>query len=137
MAEKTKEQKKETELQRIPPHSEELEQSVLGAMMLDTEAFGKAVDWLDENVFYKPAHLIIYQAMMSLFKKSSPIDYLTVVEELKAMGKLDEVGGGYYISQLTDMVTSPASVEHYSKMLTEKSILRKVISVSTDTIDES
>lgn len=137
MAEKKKNQKREPEFDRTPPHSEELEQSVLGAMMMNPTAFGKAVELLDENSFYKPAHKHIFLAMSLLFQQNSPIDMMTVTEQLKAMGMLEEVGGGYYITQLTDMVSSTASVEHYSKILLKKSILRHLISVSGDTIDES
>jgi len=137
MAERKKEKKSEPEFQRVPPHSLELEQSVLGAMMLDTEAFGKAIEFLDSYSFYQPAHRIIFEAMTSLFSKNSPIDIVTVAEELKSKGSLEEIGGSYYISQLSEMVSSPASIEHYSQQLLKKSVLRRLITVSTETIDDS
>ncbi len=138
MAEKKRQdEKRETEFQRLPPQAVEIEQSVLGAMMLDTEAFGKAVEILDEKCFYRPAHQMIFLAMRGLFNDTQPIDILTVAERLKAMGKLEEAGGAYYLTELTEMVSSPASVEYYSNLLLEKAILRRLISTSTEIIDES
>ena len=136
MAEAKKEKITDPEIQRLQPHSEELEQIVLGAMMLDEEAFGKAVDWLEEGNFYNSNHRLIFKAMVSLFDKSVAIDPLTAAEELKSMQCLDEVGGAYYLSQLTNMVSSTVSVEHYSQILVKKSILRRLISVSGLTIDD-
>jgi replicative DNA helicase len=136
MAERKKRSKAEAEIDRLPPHSEELEQSVLGAIMMDPGAFGKVIEVLDEDCFYKPAHQTIFRAMIALFEKNSPIDMLTVVEQLKSMNALEEVGGAYYISTLMEMVSSTASIEHYSKMLLEKYLLRQIISVSGDTLDD-
>lgn len=136
MAEAKKEKISDPEIQRLQPHSEELEQIVLGAMMLDEEAFGKAVDWLDGSNFYNSNHKLIFKAMISLFDKGIAIDPLTVAEELKSMQCLDEIGGAYYLSQLPNMVSSTVSVVHYAQILMKKSILRRLISVSGQTIDE-
>lgn len=134
---KKKDEQREPEFQRLPPQAVEVEQNVLGAMMLDTEAFGRAVEILDEHCFYKPAHQMIYSAMRKLFNDTQPIDMLTVAERLKSMGRLEEAGGAYYLTELTEMVSSPASVEYYANLLLEKAILRRLISTSTDIIDES
>ncbi|MBC8278856.1 MAG: replicative DNA helicase [FCB group bacterium] len=136
MAEKKK-AKKEPEFQRLPPQALELEGAVLGAMMLNEEAFGKAVELLDEGCFYKTANRYIFQAMNKLFSENQKIDILTVPEKLKEMGILEESGGAYYVSELADMVSSPAGVEHYSGMLREKAILRNLIAASTEVIDDS
>lgn len=138
MAEKKKKkEKKQPDFERKPPQALELEGAVLGAMMIDPEAFGKAVELLDESCFYKEANRLIFRAMTKLFSENQRIDILTVPEKLKEMGTLDEAGGAYYVAELSEMVSSPAGVEYYSGILREKAILRSLISSSTEVIDES
>ena len=136
-AETKKEKIIDPEIQRLQPHSEELEQIVLGAIMLDEEAFEKVVDFIEDAYFYNSNHRLIFKAIVALYDKGVAIDPLTVAEELKVMQCLDEVGGAYYLSQLTNMVSSTASVEHYTKILEKKYILRCLIQVSGQTIDQS
>ena len=134
---KRKEDKKEAEFQRIPPQALELEATVLGAMLIDESAFGKAAELLDDSCFYKTANRFIFQAMTKLFNESQPIDIITVAEKLKEMTLLEEAGGSYYISELAGMVSSPAGVEYYAQILREKAVLRSLITSSTEVIDES
>ncbi|MBT7596616.1 MAG: intein-containing replicative DNA helicase, partial [Gemmatimonadetes bacterium] len=80
-------------LGRVPPQAVEVEQAVIGAMLLDGRAVGRAIEMLDEGIFYNAPHAHIYNAMVSLYERSEPVDQLTVAEELKAAGRLDEAGG--------------------------------------------
>lgn len=117
---------------RVPPQAVEVEMSVLGAMLLEKEAISRALEILDETAFYKPAHQEIFKALISLFEKNEAADSITVVEELRRMGKLDAVGGPLYISDLTMRVTSAANVEYHAKIVLEKALLRNLITASTE-----
>ena len=128
---------KEPEFQRLPPQAVEVEQAILGAMMLDVEAFGRAVESLDSSSFYRPAHRMIFEAMLALFQDSQPIDVVTVAEKLRNQTLLEDVGGEYYLAELVDGVSSPSNVEYYAGILQDKSILRRLITANTEVIDES
>lgn len=117
---------------RIPPQAVDVEMSVLGAMLLEKEAISRALEILDETAFYKPAHQEIFKAIISLFEKNEAADSITVVEELRRMGKLDAIGGPLYISDLTMRVTSAANVEYHAKIVLEKALLRNLITASTE-----
>lgn len=117
---------------RVPPQAMDVEMSVLGAMLLEKEAIARTLEILDESAFYKPAHIEIFKAIISLFEKNEAADSITVVEELRRMGKLDGVGGPLYISELTMRVTSAANVEYHAKIVLEKSLLRNLITTSTE-----
>ncbi len=117
---------------RVPPQAMDVEMSVIGAMLLEKEAISRTLEILDETAFYKPAHQIIFNALISLFEKNEAADSITVVEELRRMGKLDAVGGPLYISDLTMRVTSAANVEYHAKIVLEKALLRNLISASTE-----
>ena len=117
---------------RVPPHAEEAEVSVLGAMMLDKEAVSKALQHLDHTAFYKDGHQLIFRAMMELFSEGQPIDQISVIDRLKRMKQLDKAGGAYYVTGLVESTPSSANVEYYAKIVLEKSILRKLILSATD-----
>ena len=117
---------------RVPPQAVEIEMAVLGAMLLEKEAISKALEILDESVFYKPSHQMIFKAMVSLFEKNEAVDSITLVEELRRRAQLDEIGGHVYISELTMRVTSAANVEYHAKIVLEKALLRNLISASTE-----
>lgn len=117
---------------RVPPQAMDVEMSVIGAMLLDKEAISRTLEILDETAFYKPAHQVIFNAIVSLFEKNEAADSITVVEELRRMGKLDAVGGPLYISDLTMRVTSAANVEYHAKIVLEKALLRNLITASTE-----
>lgn len=117
---------------RVPPQAVDVEMSVLGAMLLDKEAIARVLEILDETAFYKPAHQIIFKAIISLFEKNEAADSITVVEELRRMGKLDEIGGPVYIADLSMKVTSYANVEYHAKIVLEKALMRNLISASSE-----
>ncbi|MEI7906382.1 MAG: DnaB-like helicase N-terminal domain-containing protein [Bacteroidota bacterium] len=117
---------------RVPPQAMDVEMSVLGAMLLEKEAISKSLEILDEEAFYKPSHVEIFKAIISLFEKNEAADSITVVEELRRAGKLDHVGGPLYIADLTMHVTSAANVEYHAKIVLEKALLRSLITTSTE-----
>ncbi|GAB4320199.1 MAG: replicative DNA helicase [Bacteroidales bacterium] len=122
---------------RVPPQAVELEEAVLGALMLEQNALATVIDILKPEVFYKEAHQKIYRAIQSLFAKSQPIDILTVTNELKLSGELELVGGAYYITQLTNRVASTANIEFHARIITQKFIQRELIRISSDIIRDA
>ena len=116
---------------RIPPQVLEAEQSVLGAMLLDREAVGRALEVIDEESFYRIQHRYIFSSMLSLWEKNEAIDLITVGEELKRNGHFDAVGGATYLAELFDTVATSSNVEYHAKLVQEKWVLRKVIEVCT------
>ena len=131
------------ELGKLPPQALDLEESVLGALMLEKEALTNIIDILKPENFYKDAHKEIYQAIIDLFNNSQPIDLLTVTNQLKKNGTLDIVGGSYYVTKLTTRVNSASNIEFHSRIILEQSIKRELINISSkvqkeayeDTID--
>ncbi len=131
------------ELGKLPPQALDLEESVLGALMLEKEALTNIIDILKPENFYKDANKEIYQAIIDLFNNSQPIDLLTVTNQLKKNGTLDIVGGSYYVTKLTTRVNSASNIEFHSRIILEQSIKRELINISSkvqkdayeDTID--
>ncbi|WP_068598682.1 replicative DNA helicase [Vaginella massiliensis] len=122
---------------KLPPQAVELEQAVLGAMMIDKKGLDEIIDILSPEVFYRPEHQAIYATIQKLFNDSQPIDLLTVSNELKINGKLDLIGGDYYLIQLTQKVSSAAHVEYYARAIQENYIKRKLIEISSEVIQKS
>jgi len=125
----------EQNLDRIPPQSIEAEMSVLGSMLLDRDATGKAIEILDEKDFYKDSHQKIFNASVKLYDRNEPVDLITLSTELK--DHLEQIGGSYYLTELAESVPSAANVEYHAKIVLEKSLLRKLINVSTNIAAES
>ena len=94
------------EIGKLPPQATELEEAVLGAMLLEREALSNVIDILSPEAFYKEQNGRVFSAMMSLFNRSEPVDILTVTQELKRIGELELVGGAYYVSALTNRIAS-------------------------------
>ena len=117
---------------KVPPQALELEEAVLGAIMLEKDAIISVGDLLNAESFYKDAHQKIYKAIMNLSTKEEPIDILTVTEELKREGTLDDVGGPFYITQLTNRVASAAHIEFHARIIAQKHIQRELIRVSSE-----
>ncbi|MFA7687154.1 MAG: replicative DNA helicase [Moheibacter sp.] len=122
---------------KIPPQALDLEEAVLGAMMIDKKGIDEVIDVLTPQVFYKIAHQTIFAAIQKLFHDTQPIDLLTVSNELRNEGKLDLVGGDYYLVQLTQKVSSSAHIEYHARVLMEKYIFRRLIEISSNIIDKS
>ncbi|MGH1334610.1 MAG: replicative DNA helicase [Aureispira sp.] len=119
---------------KVQPQATNLEEAVLGALMLDKDAVALIIDILRPASFYREAHQHVYKAICNLFEKSHPIDLLTVTEELKTIGKLDIVGGPYQLVELTNRVASSANIEFHARIIAQKFIQRELIRTSTETI---
>ena len=122
---------------KIPPQAVDLEEAVLGAIMLEKDALTAVIDILKPEVFYKESHQRIYAAIHRLFAKSEPVDILTVTNELKNSGELEVVGGAYMVTQLTNRVASAANVEYHGRILIQKYIQRELIQISSEIIKDA
>jgi replicative DNA helicase len=122
---------------KIPPQSRELEEAILGAIMLEKSAFDTAIEIIKPDCFYLDAHKKIFEAMQSLSQKGMPIDMLTVVESLKTTNDLDFVGGPYYITKLTNSVISAANIESHCRIVVQKYIQRELIRISSEVITDA
>jgi replicative DNA helicase len=122
---------------KIPPQAKDLEEAILGAIMLEKAAFDTVVEILKPECFYVEAHQKIYKAMQGLAIKSLPIDLLTVVEELKFREELDFVGGPYAVTKLTNAVVSSANIEAHARIVLQKFIQRELIRISGEIIGEA
>ena len=122
---------------RVPPQATDVEQSVLGAMLIEREAIPQVIEILPPDAFYERRHERVYQAIRALFDRSNPVDLITLTEELKRRGELDDVGGSYYLTELTTAVASAANVEHHARIIAEKSLLRKMIESLTSLVGQA
>ncbi|UOB18280.1 replicative DNA helicase [Abyssalbus ytuae] len=122
---------------KIPPQALDLEEAVLGAMMIDKKGVDEVIDILHPDVFYKDAHRYIYEAVVQLFETSEPVDLLTVSSQLKKNQKLDLVGGDFYLIQLTKKVSSSAHIEFHARIILQKYIQRSLIKISSEIIEEA
>ena len=121
---------------RVIPHNLEAEQSVLGCILIDNDTSVVAFGNIVEDDFYSATHKIIFGAMKTLFEKNSPVDLVTLSDSLTTNGKIENVGGIDYLTQLSDVVPSSANIRHYIEILKRKSVLRKIISAGNKIIQE-
>lgn len=124
-------------LGKLPPQATDLEEAVLGALMLEKDALSSVIDILKPDVFYRDNHQRIFQAIRTLFEKTSPVDILTVTAQLRSQGELEMIGGAYYITELTNRVASAANIEYHSRIIIQKFIQRELIRISTDVINSA
>ena len=122
---------------RIPPQALELEEAVLGAMLIDKKGVDEVIDILQPDAFYKTAHQKIFEAIFQLFQDSQPVDLLTVSSELRKKGKLETVGGEFYLVQLSQRVASSAHIEFHARIILQKFIQRSLIKISNEIIESS
>ena len=122
---------------KVPPQAKDLEEAVLGAIMLEKTAFDTVVEILKPECFYVDAHQRIFSAMQSLSNKSQPIDILTVVEELRSREELEMVGGPYYVTKLTNTVVSAANIDAHARIILQKFIQRELIRISGEIISDA
>lgn len=128
---KNKEQAINPELGRLQPQARELEEAVLGALMLEKDAYSLVSDILKPDSFYDSVHQTIYRAIVGLALRQAPVDILTVVEELKKEGELEAVGGPVYVALLTEKVASAAHIEFHARIIAQKYLARELISFSS------
>jgi len=124
-------------LTRVPPQSLEAEESVLGAILLANETINHALEIIGPEDFYREANRAIFQTMVELSERNQPVDAITLTEALRAKGLLEEVGGAAYIAHLVTRVPSAANIAHYARIVREKSVLRRLVSVTTSLANEA
>ena len=122
---------------KLPPQATDLEEVVLGAMMIDKKGVDEVIDILSTDVFYKESHQHIFEAIHTLFENSEPVDLLTVSAQLKRDSKLEAAGGEFYLVQLTQKVSSSAHIEFHARIILQKYIQRSLIKISNEIIEDS
>ncbi|MBB72379.1 MAG: replicative DNA helicase [Legionellales bacterium] len=127
----------EVESLKLPPHSVEAEQSVLGGLMLDNQAWDLVQEELTQGDFYRYEHRLIFQAMTTLEKQEKPFDVITIAETLKAMGELENVGGDVYLFELSRNTPSTSNIKAYAEIVHERSVLRQLIGVANTIADSA
>ncbi|MFQ3575535.1 MAG: replicative DNA helicase [Cytophagales bacterium] len=125
------------QLAKVPPQARDLEEAVLGAIMLEKEAINKVVDILKFESFYDERNGLIFSACCNLFSRNEPIDIKTVTNELRRMGNLERVGGPFYLVELTNVVTSTTNIEYHARLILEYALKREIISISNKAKDEA
>jgi replicative DNA helicase len=122
---------------KLPPQALELEEALIGSVLLNKESFGIAAEIINSDCFYKISHQKIFKACENMFNKSQPIDLLTVPVELKSMGFLEMIGGQFALMDFTDRVTRAVDVEFCARIIYQKFLQREIIRVSTETINQA
>jgi replicative DNA helicase len=117
--------------ERVPPHNIEAEESVLGAMMLSSEAIATVVEVMKPDDFYRLSHQRMYQVMIDLYARGEPVDAVTVVEALMRQGTIQEVGGPLYVHNLVESVPTPASAGYYARIVADHALLRRLIEAAS------
>ncbi len=123
---------KQPQIDRLPPQDLTAERAVLCSMLIEAEAVSKALEILQPEDFYKRSHAEIFRVMVTLFSRTDPVDMLTVSDELSRQNLLDEIGGNYYITELSNTIPSAANVEYHARIVLEKSLFRRLIAISTE-----
>lgn len=122
---------------KIPPQCVEVEEAVLGALMLESEAYYKVVSILNDTSFYKPEHNLIFKCIEELAKADIPINLLTVAKSIKDKGQIDFIGGPVYIAQLTSRVSSAVHIEHHAKIIAQTALKRQLIKIGIETTEQA
>src|SRR5262245_32719183 len=116
---------------RVPPQDVEAERSVLGAMLLEPAAVSDISARLVPEDFYRPAHAVVFEAMLALYGRNEPIDEVTVRAQLHAEGRLDQVGGAAFVASLTESVPTAANVGYYARIVKGRALSRRLIAAAT------
>jgi replicative DNA helicase len=122
---------------RVPPQAVDIEEVVIGALLIDKSAVNDVIDILDAQCFYKEAHTWIFEAIKDLFGKSEPIDIITVANYLRKNGKMELIGGEHYLAMLSTKVSSAAHVEYHARIILQKYIQRELIRISSEIINDA
>ena len=122
---------------KIPPQAIDLEEAVLGAMLIDEKGVNEVIDILSPEVFYKRSHQLIFESIQRLFRESEPVDLLTVSADLKKNKNFEVIGGDFYLISLSQKVSSSAHIEYHSRIIQQKFIQRKLITISNEIIQKS
>ncbi len=122
---------------KLPPQAVDLEKAILGAMMIDKRGVDEVIELLEGETFYLPEHQEIFSTINDLFNQGKPIDILTVTEELKKRGTLQQIGGEYYLITLSNLVTTAAHIEYYARIVLQMYVKRRLIEISGETIEKA
>jgi replicative DNA helicase len=123
---------KVSELGHLQPQALDLEEAVIGACLIEKDAFGQVSDYLKPESFYDTKHQLIFRAISTLAAENNPVDILTVTEELRKMGKLEEAGGMLYVTELSGKVLSSAHIEYHAHVVAEKALARQLITFTSE-----
>jgi replicative DNA helicase len=126
-----------TLIEKVPPQNQEAEAAVLGAMLLDKEAIARVIERLGEPAFYSEANRKIFRAMVGLYDENEAVDLVTIIERLKKNNELESVGGPAYVTELANSIPTAANVDHYSKIVRDKYLLRSLINTATQIVSDS
>lgn len=126
-----------SQMGKLPPQAVDLEEAVLGALMIEKDALSSVIDILKPETFYVDANQKIFAAIQHLFQHSMPVDLLTVTNRLRQTGELELIGGAYYITELTNRVASSANIEFHARIISEKFIQRSLIKISSEIISSA
>lgn len=121
-------------IERLPPHNIEAEQAVLGSLLIDRDAIIRVASFLRPDDFFRGAHAILYQAILDLYNRRTPADFVTVVDELERTGRLAEAGGVAYLTELLSVVPSAVHVEYYARIVERTATLRRLINAGTEIV---
>jgi len=124
-------------LDRVLPHNEDAERAVLGAILLDPQVMHEIFELIDENSFYHTGHGIIYRAIRELYQRNSALDIVTITEELSSQGKLDAIGGAFYLTTLVENIITTANVKDHAQIIRDKALIRRLIHVAGKITDLS
>jgi replicative DNA helicase len=122
---------------KVPPQNIEAEQSVLGSVLLEPEALSRVLEVMTGEDFYRETHRKIFNSMLDLYQKGTPVDLITLTESLQKKGQLEDIGGASYLTSLTDAIPSAVNVDFYARIIREKSILRRLINKTTEIASKS
>lgn len=126
-----------TQMGKIPPQALDVEQAVLGALLLEKNALHRISDLLRPEMFYDDRHKVVFESILRLFQTSAPIDILTVKDDLRKNGTLEQAGGAFFLAELTAKVASAANIEYHARVIAEKYILRELIRISDGVIRDA
>ena len=127
----------ETAALKVPPHSVEAEQSVLGGLMLDNNAWERVLDQVSDGDFYRHDHRLIFRAIARLAERNAPFDVVTLSEQLDQEGQLNQIGGLAYLGDLAKNTPSVANIKAYAQIIRERATLRQLITISNDIADSA
>jgi replicative DNA helicase len=122
---------------RVPPHDLDAERSVLSSLLLDPRAFHDVAPELDPDLFYHPAHQVVYRSMVAIHDEGRPVDLITLSEQLNARKQLDQVGGTVFLAEIADFAATAANVAHHARIVRDKAVKRRLAAVAAEIVESA